>query len=204
MVLLPEQATKMLRQLPFNGKKLKPSKFRKDYWRPMAMIQFPEGLGHVGRSVFHLMRELRKAHDLAWGDEMLRDVESNRTLARQERGANLNTAQKANAIADLAAVLGGAGKGNKIRLEANKGAEAHEEIPADAASVGGLLQTTVFWADELDKDHALEWPANVLHSSFRESVTVPIEKPAEPEVDAAVEAAEQQGEQEQPKDKQTL
>ena len=33
---LPLQANRALRQLPFNGKKLKPAKLRKDYWRPMS------------------------------------------------------------------------------------------------------------------------------------------------------------------------
>jgi hypothetical protein len=177
VALATKQANKALRQLPFNGKKLKPAKLRKDYWRPMAMVQFPEGMGHVGRSVYHLMRQFRAAHDLGWGDDMLRDAETNRMLGRHERGERLNASQKANAVADLAVVLGGAGKGNKIRVDEN--GKVHEEVAAaadPAAAVDGLLKATVFWADELDKNYAVEWPANVAHSSFQESVAIPVEE----------------------------
>ncbi|KAI1877975.1 uncharacterized protein JN550_000157 [Neoarthrinium moseri] len=179
------KANKALRQLPYNGKKLKPAKIRKDYWRPLAMIQFPEGMGHVGRSVFHIMREFRQVHDLAWEDSMFRDDETNRVLTRHERGEKLNRSQKPNAIADMAAVLAGAGKGNKMwttvaaETPTIEGAAetTTEPQPADqsAVSPSDLVPTTVFWADELDKNYAKQWPTNVTHSTFADSVAVPIE-----------------------------
>ncbi|ETS80455.1 hypothetical protein PFICI_07984 [Pestalotiopsis fici W106-1] len=174
------KANKALRQLPFNGKKLKPSKMRKDYWRPMALIQFPEGMGHIGRSVFHIMREFRMQHDLAWSDKYLVHAKSHRTLTRLERGERLNTAQKPNAIADMAAVLGGLGRGNKMWLPVVEGVTDLVETSGatrtneESGSTEALLRTTVFWADKLDKNFAQEWPANVSHYELSEAVGVPV------------------------------
>ncbi|KAH8673939.1 transcriptional regulation of mitochondrial recombination-domain-containing protein [Xylariales sp. PMI_506] len=177
------RATQTLnRQIPFNGKKLKPAKIRKDYWRPVAMVQFPEGLGHIGRSVYALLREFRKVHDLAWGDDMFSDKKTGRVLTRHERGEKLNSVQKANAIADLAAVLGGAGKGNHMWIPvveglSNETVDTSGQTQTDeSGTVNGLLKTTVFWTNELDKKYAKEWPSNVTHSTFAEAVAVPVEE----------------------------
>ncbi|KAK9414191.1 putative Transcriptional regulation of mitochondrial recombination-domain-containing protein [Seiridium unicorne] len=185
------KVNKALRQIPFNGKKLKPAKIRKDYWRPMAMIQFPEGMGHIGRSVFHIMREFKMQHDLAWGDALLRDDETNRTLTRHERGEKLNEVQRANAIADMAAVLGGAGKGNKMWLPVMEGMESLVETSGETradeetGSTAGLLRTNIFWANELDKNFAMEWPANVSHNLFSEAVSVRTDQPEDDTVQIA-------------------
>ncbi|KAH6654191.1 transcriptional regulation of mitochondrial recombination-domain-containing protein [Truncatella angustata] len=174
------KANKALRQIPFVSKKLKPSKIRKDYWLPMAMIQFPEGMGHIGRSVFHIMREFRMQHDLAWGDNMLQDDETNRMLTKHERGEKIYEHQKANAVADMAAVLGGLGKGNKMWLPVLQGAEdlvdtsGETRTDEQTGSTEGLLKTQIFWKNELDKNYAKAWPVNVSHSSFAESMSVPI------------------------------
>ncbi|KAK6841607.1 hypothetical protein PG987_002467 [Apiospora arundinis] len=168
------KANRALRQIPFNGKKLKPSKLRKDYWRPMAMIQFPEGQGHIGRSVYHIMREFRMRHDLGWDDGMIHDKESRRTLTRHERGQRLNGMQKPNAIADVAAVLSGLGKGNKMWQPAGtEGVETVAEITkADekTGEVTNLLKTQVWWMDPLDKNYAQSWSKNVSHFAFKEGV----------------------------------
>lgn len=146
------------------------------------MIQFPDGMGHIGRSVFHIMRELRMRHDLAWEDSLLRDEESNRTLTRQERGVKLNERQKANAIADMAAVLGGLGKGNKMWVPVLDGSEGLVDTSGEtrtdneSGSTEGLLRASVFWTSDLDKNFARQWPANVSHSTFAESMFVPLEQ----------------------------
>ncbi|KAI1496730.1 transcriptional regulation of mitochondrial recombination-domain-containing protein [Biscogniauxia marginata] len=127
------KANRALKQLPFNGRKMKPSKLRRDYWRPLAMIQFPEGLGVVGQSVFTRLRECRRLHEVAWDDSILYDVETRRTLKRIERGSVLSD-QKANAVADMAAVLGGLGKGNKIWAPEPEEIEEAEEAAALAAA----------------------------------------------------------------------
>jgi len=107
-----KQTNKGYRQLPYTGKKLIPAKLRPDYWRPLAMVKFLPGFGHVGRSVYQKLREFKKRHELEWTDNPA-EAERIRRLTRHERGKELNN-QRANAVADLAAVLGGAGKGSKM------------------------------------------------------------------------------------------
>jgi hypothetical protein len=161
------QANKALAQLPFNGKKTKPAKIRKDYWRPMAMIQFPEGLGSIGESVFQRLREFKRLHELSWGDELLYN-DDGAMATRQERGKALNV-QKTNAIADMAAVLGGAGGGNEMWRPATSGAgnapavKSTEVAAADGADGNSLLDVVVYWENDLLREHADKWPANVTH-----------------------------------------
>ncbi|KAI3338938.1 transcriptional regulation of mitochondrial recombination-domain-containing protein [Ustulina deusta] len=155
-------------QIPFNGKKLRPAKLRKDYWRPMAMIQFPDGQGEVGRSVFQRLRECKKLHEYAWGDDVLYGKDG-RTLTTRQRGRRLND-QRANTIADMAAVLGGLGKGNKIVVE---GAAEGESVPAVSDEGKTLLQATVWWADALDRNYARKWTKNVTHELFEQAALEP-------------------------------
>ncbi|KAK3357697.1 transcriptional regulation of mitochondrial recombination-domain-containing protein [Lasiosphaeria hispida] len=107
-------SNKGYRQMPYTGKKNVPAKLRKDYWRPMAVIEFPDGgLGEVGRSVYQKLREFKKRHELEWGRENEEEEYRLLNMSRRERGKVLND-QRANVIADMAAVLGGIGKGNKM------------------------------------------------------------------------------------------
>jgi hypothetical protein len=154
-----------MKQIPFNGKKLKAANLRKDYWFPMASIEFPPGKGSVGRSVYQKLRELKHLHEVSWSDEIrykrpeeytgkekaaakkaLENGHEFKALrSRVERGHALN-AQKPFSIADMAAVLSGAGRGNKIVTEGN-----------------ALLDVTVRWANDEDKMNAEEWSSNVTH-----------------------------------------
>lgn len=168
-----------LKQLPFNGKKTKPAKLRKDYWSPMAIIEFPQGQGSVGRSVFQKLRELKHLHEVAWTDDFrykspneythkqkTRLVEEQEKgnfnyrpiRSKKERGIALN-AQKANSIADIAAVLSGEGRGNKVTTGERDGAK-------------DLVQVTVNWANDQDKGFAESWSTNVTHGMFEEPVYV--------------------------------
>ncbi|EFX00148.1 hypothetical protein CMQ_7150 [Grosmannia clavigera kw1407] len=141
-----------LRQLPFNGKQTKPVKLRKDYWRPLALIQFDAGAGVVGRSVFQKLREFRRLHELSWGHQ----ASDLYAMDRKARGAALCD-QRANSIADMAAVLAGAGHGNRIRLSADKDQAAASTAPAT------LTEATVFWANDADIQTAESWSKNVVH-----------------------------------------
>ncbi|KAI1116998.1 transcriptional regulation of mitochondrial recombination-domain-containing protein [Nemania sp. NC0429] len=166
------KANHAFRQIPFNGKQLRPSKLRKDYWRPLAMIQFPEGQGEVGRSVFQRLRECKKLHEYAWDDSMLYG-KNGRTRTRHERGKSLND-QRANTIADMAAVLAGLGKGNKIVVaqeDADKqggDAAAAEAVATDEGTA--LVPATVWWVNELDRNYAKAWTKNVSHELFKDAV----------------------------------
>ncbi|KAI2785157.1 transcriptional regulation of mitochondrial recombination-domain-containing protein [Daldinia loculata] len=167
------KANKALKQLSFNGKKLKPSKFRRDYWRPFAMIQFPEGFGDVGRSIYQRMRECKKLHELSWTDDMLYD-KLGKPLTKLERGQRIND-QKSNTIADMAAVLGGLGKGSLIwmavsqdpKILANLEAGDEKNLKKDEDGVvKALVKAQVWWADDKDRNFAKSWPPNVTHYRF--------------------------------------
>lgn len=170
-----------MKQLPYNGKKTKPAKLRKDYWSAMATIEFPQGQGSVGRSVFQKLRELKHLHEVAWTEEVryktpeeYTDKQKRRQAeeeekgnfnyrpirTKQERGVALN-AQKAYSIADMAAVLSGEGRGNKITTDGAK----------------DLVQVKVNWANDQDKGFAESWSTNVTHGLFEKPVYV-AEEPA--------------------------
>ncbi|KAM7200994.1 transcriptional regulation of mitochondrial recombination domain containing protein [Naviculisporaceae sp. PSN 640] len=141
-------SNKALAQFPYTGKKLVPPKLRRDYWAPFLQIQFPAGQGEIGRSVWQKLLELKKRHELEWGDEVRQEYYC---MSREERGRAIND-QRANVIADIAAVLGGLGKGNKIVLKDEKtGKEA------------GLCDAKVFWTNARDRFYAASWPENVTH-----------------------------------------
>lgn len=76
----------------------------------MCMIQLDPLKGRgafVGRSVFRQLREWRRLHELSWGWQTKDFLRMN----KYERGHAIHN-QKSNAVADIAAVLGGRGRGN--------------------------------------------------------------------------------------------
>lgn len=111
----------------------------------------PKGLGVVGRNVMQKLREFRRRHELEWGwqaEELL-------SRSRRERGELIHN-QRSNAVADIAAVLAGAGRGNRmwtaeaaaaVEAEAeaetaSEEAEAAESQPAGAAAPENIDETT--------------------------------------------------------------
>lgn len=131
---------------------------------------------------------------MAWGDEFLYKTEREYTAedrkkvdaarakgnttyrpmrSKAERGVALN-AQKANSIADMAAVLAGSGKGNKVAVDvaAKDGAAADvadgEQQQQSAVAAAQLVPVTVSWANDQDKGYAEAWSKNVTHSLLPE------------------------------------
>ncbi|KOS19610.1 Uncharacterized protein ESCO_001185 [Escovopsis weberi] len=173
-----------MKQLPFNGKKTKPAKLRKDYWAPLARMQFQPGQGAIGRSVFQKLRELKHLHEVAWADDFRlktpreftaedkkkikerRDegAEYRPVRSKEDRGAALN-AQKDNSIADMAAVLAGEGQGNRV-VVGGGGDDAGEGKKQ-------LAEVVISWANDRDRHVAEAWSDNVTHALFeRPSYTV--------------------------------
>lgn len=96
----------------------------------MAIIKFQEGDGDIGRSVYQKLREFRRLHELSWGYQ----ADEFYTMSKKDRGKALNN-QKPNAVADMAAVLGGAGRGNLIWRKPevdDADADADAPVPAPA------------------------------------------------------------------------
>jgi hypothetical protein len=134
---------------------------------------------------------LKHLHEVAWTDELRhkrpeeftsqdkkkiaeqkeKGIDYQPIRSKQERGIALN-AQKKNAIADMASVLSGEGRGNKIVAAEIEGGEKE------------LVDVTVNWANDQDKKFAEAWSKNVTHSLF----DVPTYTSGEPEVQVAKEA----------------
>jgi len=127
----------------------------------MALIQFASGAEVIGRSVFQKLREFRRQHELSWGYQA-KELYPMETFDRGRTLAN----QKANVVADMAAVLGGAGKGNRIWMSdetrpAEQGADTEGSAPEGSAK--RLAEATVYWAEERDRYYAKSWSENVTH-----------------------------------------
>ncbi|PBP28640.1 hypothetical protein BUE80_DR000244 [Diplocarpon rosae] len=182
-----------LAQIPFNGKKSVPAAIRKDLWHPMAQITFPKGSGAIGLSVFQKLREYRKRHELEWGDEIYYDPdkehkgdESRKGGVRSRKDRNkMICDQKANSIADIAAVLNRlAAPGTTVALPKEDGngeaepasqddavAEAEEFQAVEAKPLlnigligeGSGTQVEVLWRDLHDAEFASTWELNIEH-----------------------------------------
>ncbi|RDW71272.1 hypothetical protein BP6252_07835 [Coleophoma cylindrospora] len=156
-----------LKQIPFNGKKTVPAALRKDHWMPLCKVEFPAlppaPVGHkrnqkasaqaqaphsspintMGLLAFQRLREYKTRHELEWDPEVLgKDPETGYFLSKKVRQRKICD-QKANAVADLAAVL----------REVSEGKE-------------GLGEVVVEWSDVLDAEYAGEWSDNVVHDTL--------------------------------------
>ncbi|QSZ34896.1 hypothetical protein DSL72_007757 [Monilinia vaccinii-corymbosi] len=154
-----------LSQLPYNGKKTRPAALRKDHWNPMALITFPPGTSSSGLSAFQKLREYRKRHELSWDplSPLFRRVpgpgesasqRANTHLSSKLRGRRIND-QKANTVADMAAVL------KEIR-------DGSEKIGLQGIGKEGIVE--VQWSDLSDASYAGTgedvWGDAVIHDTL--------------------------------------
>lgn len=157
----------------------------------MAKIEFPKGSGSVGRTVFQKLRELKHLHEVAWDNHTLykqpleyTEAENRSAAQRAAKGqefrvlrnkaqrAKALNAQKANSVADIAAVLAGAGPGNKIKETTKHGTDV-------------LMSVTVNWTDVQDMGYAELWSENVTHTLLEEeALSARTDLPAEAEAAA--------------------
>lgn len=142
---LQRDSHKGLSQIPYTVKKQKPAELRRDYWAPLCLIEVPKGLGVVGRNVMQKLREFRHRHELEWGwqaEELL-------SKSRRDRGVLIHN-QRSNAVADIAAVLAGAGRGNKMwtteqetAIDTESAAVAAEEAEAESQPAGAAAPENI-------------------------------------------------------------
>uniref|UniRef100_L2GAI1 Large ribosomal subunit protein mL67 n=1 Tax=Colletotrichum fructicola (strain Nara gc5) TaxID=1213859 RepID=L2GAI1_COLFN len=168
------ESHRVLRQLPFNGKKLRPAALRKDYWKPMAMIQLPKGAGAAGQSVFQKLREFRKMHELCWDESLRFDVVKTEALSSPEKGPRpvkerrrvLNKFERGQRLNDQ---VKGRLQGRKwldYRMKLANQLEALKELNREQK----LLPVTVSWAVDADRNYASSWSENVKHKLFDDAV----------------------------------
>ncbi|KAK4997834.1 hypothetical protein LTR66_002821 [Elasticomyces elasticus] len=95
-----------LQQLPFAGKKTIPSHIRKDMWRPFLTVSFPHPA--QGLAAYRKLREYRKLHEVMWDSHnphlTYASSDPKKMPSKKDR-SKLIMDQKANTVADLAAVL---------------------------------------------------------------------------------------------------
>ncbi|KAA8568390.1 hypothetical protein EYC84_007424 [Monilinia fructicola] len=159
-----------LSQLPYNGKKTRPAALRKDHWHPMALITFPPGTSSSGLSAFQKLREYRKRHELSWdpasplfqrvpppGESEAQKAKTH--LTSKLRGRKIND-QKANTVADMAAVLKEIRHGSeRIGLQ-GLGKDATVEVKWSDLSDASYAGTgTAVWGDAVIHD-TLPWDRN--------------------------------------------
>ncbi|KAI9823631.1 MAG: hypothetical protein M1832_002412 [Thelocarpon impressellum] len=106
-----------LSQLPYLGKKTVPASLRKDLWQPMASISFPKP--PQGLKAYTKLREYRRLHELSYPvEDFQSETNPHAVMPKKKRGRKLMD-QKANSVADIAAVL---------KQQEEEGREAIEEL----------------------------------------------------------------------------
>jgi hypothetical protein len=178
------QNKQSLDQLPFLGKKTVPSRLRKDLWTPFAMIYFPSP--DAGLAAYRKLREFRRLHETTYDLADITEKEGKHKgslLPTKKRGKVLMN-QKANSIADMAAVLLQQEQGpteqkilnaeRRIKKPATskrlKGEDKVEKAPVNVlAEMGGVKGVMVRWADMLDAEYAETWPEAVVHDALEKS-----------------------------------
>jgi hypothetical protein len=165
--------------LPFLGTKTVPATLRKDLWQPFATISFPSPF--QGLQALHKLREYRKLHELSYPLGLIKG-EKGRLLGKKARGKVLMD-QKANSVADIAAVL----KGQESDLEESLKEKETSRVRADKrptpkrgiirkaqkleAKIAELEEVEtepvkIKWANILDAEFAESWPETVVHDGL--------------------------------------
>lgn len=139
------------------------------------MIKFGPGQGAVGRNVFQKLREFRQLHELSWGWQ----AAELKQLTRRERGQKIHN-QKPNAIADIAAVLSGVGRGNLMWT--TEPAPAPEKLAIEAPEAEGEAEGK----EAVVKDTSV---SNETPAPETAKTAAAVENQASSEADAPAEAA---------------
>lgn len=148
------------------------------------MVYFPSH--HAGLAAYRKLREFRRLHETSYDLEDITDKEgkyAGSLYAIKRRGRVLMN-QKANSIADLAAVLLQQEQGpteerveqqerrmkRVERLKRQKGPERVKKNPVDLEKeMNGVKGVFVRWADLLDAEFAATWPEAVVHDRLKKS-----------------------------------
>ena len=148
------------------------------------MVYFPSP--HTGLAAFRKLREFRVLHEKCYPQELIEETEGKwkgSLLPKKRRGKVLMD-QKANSVADLAAVLqlqeGGPSEERVLNaarrrrrvetLKRQKGEDKVKKAPIDVASeMGGIEGVKVRWANMQDAEFAEAWPRAVVHGGLEKS-----------------------------------
>ena len=177
MVSTSSQNAASIAQLPFLGKKTVPAKLRKDLWHPFFLCTFPSAA--AGLVAYRRLREFRRLHETNYPRSVVADPANPKCNLPKKKKGKVLMDQKANSVADLAAVLKIQEKGpGRERMERFKRAKkAFDRLKSSRAKkvegktgpmdVGkelkGVSGVEVFWNDVSDAEFAPTWPQEVVH-----------------------------------------
>lgn len=147
------------------------------------MVEFPRPV--QGLVAFRKLREYRRLHETTYPLDIITEKEGPRKgqlMGTKKRGKVLMD-QKANTVADLAAVLLQQERGPTAeqierserriklvqRMKRQKGANKVKKKPVPAAELGGTEGVMVRWANILDAEFAETWPVAVVHDVLGQS-----------------------------------
>ena len=175
----PLQNKLALKQMPYLGKKTVPTALRKDLWTPFCVLSFPRAL--QGLDAFQKLREFKHLHEVAYPrSAILQPADSRKAgqlLPTPQRGRTLLD-QRANAVADMAAVLALQArpparreveraarlvwKGGKQAARAKRGLGS--KVTAAVLEFQGVAdRVAVWWVEMRDAEFAQAWPPVVKH-----------------------------------------
>jgi hypothetical protein len=147
------------------------------------MVEFPRPV--QGLAAFRKLREFRRLHETSYPLDIITQTEGahkGQLLGTKKRGKVLMN-QKANSVADLAAVLLQQERGPTTeqierserrvkqveKLKRQKGADKVKKKPVLAPELGGTEGVMVRWANILDAEFAETWPVAVVHDVLGKS-----------------------------------
>lgn len=148
------------------------------------MVHFPSP--HAGLAAYRKLREFRRLHETTYNLEDITEKEgkfAGQLYPTKMRGRVLMN-QKANSVADLAAVLWQQEIGpsedrvanaerrmkRTERLKRQKGESKVKKNPLDVEKeLQGVEGVYVRWADVLDAEYAETWPEGVVHDRLQKS-----------------------------------
>lgn len=148
------------------------------------MVYFPKP--HAGLAAFRKLREFRVLHEMNYPLDLVKETEGKwkGSLMPKKRRGKVLMDQKANSVADLAAVLQLQEEGPseariwnaKIRRDRVKhlrnrdGEDNVRKAPLDVVrEMKGVEGVEVRWANMLDAEYAKAWPEGVFHGGLEKS-----------------------------------
>ena len=171
------QNTRALKQLPFAGKKTVPAALRRDLWTPLCVLSFPNS--HQGLSAYRKLREFKHLHEVAYPLSLVtqKDGPHAGNLMSKKEKSRIIMDQKANAIADMAAVLAIQARQPSAEeiAKANRRVNSRKGVPKPKYGLGSwetsdVLEfqgkvdgVSVWWANPTDAEYAETWPEPVRH-----------------------------------------
>ncbi len=161
----------------------------------MATISFPHP--PAGLLAFRKLREFRKLHELSYDVEIVKDKERPGMLLNKKKKGRVLMNQKANSIADMAAVLKQqaeeaevvaaiAAKAAKGDMTVEQTEQEQERRPRQKPSqIGpeGVKGVSIAWRDVYDATYAESWPQEVVHDVLeydRHTAAKPAQEVQEP------------------------